>query len=196
MKHWKETIFAVPVEADNIRQITEMTRADYLREYWADECNTPKGFGPRLFVEMNERKVWALPDGTIFDTNNGEDTEDVESYIEAHNEEEGTDGDRWPADPESYSVTLEEYEIRRWMPNGRNRLVETYTTEEEAEHELYLMWENNWSNGNTNSPTLCETMEEARELIAERRSTPRNVKTPRIHPIMEQALLPFIPKNK
>ena len=174
-KKLNRTVYVITGNLDTLHDIETMTYAEYLREYWADECNTPRGTAPRLFVEMKERTVWTLPDGTTFDTDNGNDEDDVQSYIEAHNDEEGADGDRWPADPESYSVTLDEYEIRRWMPNGRHRLVETYTTEEEAERELYLYWERSYHTESRNAPEMFDTFDEARDVIAEQRNIPRSI---------------------
>jgi hypothetical protein len=68
-------------------------------------------------------------------------------------------------DENGFSVV---YQLRRWNPGGSSSLIESYDTEEEAEHARLQMWEAREQESNTNAPVYFYTEEEAQECLDER----------------------------
>jgi hypothetical protein len=181
------------LNGDKFADIEQMTYGDYLCRYWSDETTSPRGVESKLHIREVERVSWLLPDGKTFDTFDGDTQEDVTNYVNDHNEEEEIGGDVWPDSEklaEKYGLC---FEVREWWPNGRARLVETFENEEDAEIYIFERWEYSHQTKSYNAPTCCNSMEEARAILEERRNLPREVNLPSVHPIIQDALRPFMP---
>jgi hypothetical protein len=113
-----------------------------------------------------------------FDTFDGDTQEDVDDYITAHNDDEEQGGDIWP-DSERLAETYGNmYEVREWSPNGRARKVATFEEDQDAELYLYERWDNRCQTMSYNVPSCFNSIEEAREVLEERRDIPRGVNVP------------------
>jgi hypothetical protein len=128
-----------------------------------DETTTPRGVGPRLFIEKLSVDV---DEDDFEDDDNKEQAFHVEIGYKTTTKEDFEQGHR----DGLYVLTY--FEIASWGHGGSNYqrlgVDHRFLTEQEAEEELFEYLEHDFENDWDNSSNIFYTREEAEEILKER----------------------------